>query len=75
MLFGDRVVDAENNYKVSINKTKLLPHVIIIKPIGFQGTIKVHSPLEKQEEIWSESHLAVACGTVTGDNICFAGPQ
>jgi len=36
-LFGDRVVGAENNHKVSINKTKLLLHVIIVKPTESQG--------------------------------------
>ena len=37
MLFGERVAGAENNHKVSINKTKLLLHVIIVKPTDFYG--------------------------------------
>ena len=80
MLFGDSLVGAENNHKVSIKFiTKLLLHVIIVKPTDFQGKnpgnevgpkplniIKVHSPLKKREEIWSEFDLAVACGTIAG---------
>lgn len=29
----------------------------------------MYSPLKKREEIWGESHLAVACGIVTEDDV------
>ena len=44
------------------------------KALGMRliNIIKVRSSLKKREEIWSESHLPVASGTVTGDNIALS---
>jgi len=33
----------------------------------FSHSAFLHSPFKKREETWGKSHLAVACGTVTGD--------
>lgn len=33
------------------------------------STLYYHSPLQTTLETWGDSHLAIACGTVPGDNI------
>lgn len=44
----------------------LFNHVI---RVSFFNITMMYSPLKKREEIWGESHLAVACGIVTEDDV------